>query len=497
MEKQKDIVSTTHSDYNGTAAARELFDDICDGTSAIRENAAKYLPRFPREHDDDYKIRVDAATVLNFTNKTVETMCGLALAKGVKMGEDVPETIKTFAENIDNEGNHIDIFAREAFEESFDGWACILVDTPNTKATDLGDQKAKGLKPYWRLYEAEDVINWDYAVNPVSKKRELSMLVLRESESVATGKFIREQEIRYRAYFLTNGVVSWELYKEVKNDKKETEYILIDSNVYGPKITSIPASFIGEPGDEPPLMDLAYKNLEHAQTYSDYKTIIHKTCVPIMFTTGVDRESFGQIALGASILHMPEKECQVGFAEVQGGSIAASREALQDIETQMATLGLSMLASVNRPKGDVTATEKLLETVKELSGLQVRQDQLKDALERSLQFTAMFSNQETGGSVTLADLTKQTLSPQEIQTLSTMVADGTLSLESFLFTLEKNDLLPEDVDAQEELKRIEKEDRELTPVLNAMRMPNDKTQTAEQTQGANGDQFNGGGQVGG
>ena len=497
MEQKKDIVATYHEAYIESEPARQVFDDICDGTSAIREKASVYLPQFPLEHADDYKARVASATVLNVTKKTVDTMCGLALAGGVKLGEDVPASFSAIIENVDNQGNHLDVFARNAFEESFDGWACIVVDSPNTTAGDLGERQAKGLKPYWRLYEAEDVINWDYAINPTNKAMELCLLVLRECESVPAGKFLRSKQIRYRAFFLTNGVVSWELYEEVKNEKKETEYILIDNGMYGPKITSIPAAFIGEPGDEPPLIDLAYMNVKHVQKTSDYDTIIHKTCVPIPYTTGIDAAEFGKVTqVGSSMFHLPDVACKMGFAEVSGNSIEKARQDLQDIEGQMATLGLSMLASTHRPKGDVTATEKLLETVKELSGLQSRQQQLKDAIELALQYTARFANEKQGGSVTLADLSKQTLSPQDIQILSTMVADGTLSLQSFLFTLEKNELLPEDVDAAKELERIKGEERDLTPVLNARRMPNESSQTQETPVPADG-QPGGGGQVGG
>lgn len=489
MEKKKDIVANTHDAYNASKPARELFDDICDGTSAIRAKCGSYLPKFPLEHEDDYAARVASATVLNVTKKTVDTMVGLALSGGVQIGDNVPASFTEMIENIDNRGNHLDVFARDAFEESFDGWACIVVDTPSTAAADLGERKAKGLKPYWRLYEAEDVINWDYVINATNKAVELCLLVLRECERVPVGKFSHKEQVRYRAFFLTDGVVTWELYEEVKKGKGETVYILIDNGQYGPRITSIPAAFIGEPGDEPPLMDLAYMNVKHTQKTSDYDTIIHKTCVPIPYTTGIDAEEFGKVTqVGSSMFHLPAADCKMAFAEVSGHSIDKARQDLQDIEGQMATLGLSMLAAANKPSGSPTATEKLLETVKELSELQSRQQQLKDAIELALQYTAMFMNEKQGGSVSLVDLSKQTLSPQDVQILSTMVADGTLSLESFLFTLEKNDLLPEDVNAQKELERIKGEERDLTPVLNARRMPNDTSQETQSPQESAGAQ---------
>ena len=466
--EQKDDCTIQHEDYIETAPLRETFEDVCDGTAALRAKHAQYLPKFPLEHADDYAARWNAATMLNITDKTVETMCGLALQKGVMLNEDVPEAIKALSENIDNKGNHLDVFARDLFEESFDGWAAVLVDSPEKKAGDLGEQRALGLRPYWRMYKAEDVTNWAYEIDPISKRMRLSLVVFRECFKRPDGRYKRVEVTRYRTFFLENGEVYWRLDEVVKEkDGKET-IIEITPDTLMPKLTKIPVAFVGEPGDEPPLMDLAFTNLKHAQKTSDYDTIIHKTCVPIPYTTGVSAADFGKLTqVGSTMYHLPTEGCSMGFAEVQGGSIEKARQDLQDVEVQMATLGLAMLAQTHKPKGDVTATETLISSIKELSGLQARQSQLKDCIEACLGFTAELMNQKDGGSVTLADLSQHTLTPQQIQIISTMVADGTYSLESFTWILERNDLLPEDVTATVELDRITKEMSTITPVRNA------------------------------
>lgn len=488
MEQKKDIVTLEHPDYTATAPMREVFEDVCDGTSALRAKHKTYLPQFPLEHDEDYKARWMSSTLLNVTQKTVETMCGLVFQKDITLGDDVPQKIIDIAENIDNQGNHLNIFCRNVFEESFDGWAAILVDSPATVASDLADQKTKGLRPYWRMYEACDVINWDYQVNPVNHKNELSLVVFRECSTVPAGRYLRNEVTRYRTFFLENGSVYYRVDEEQTDDKtKEKKIVEIVPDTRLDAVKAIPVAFVGEPGDEPVLMDLAYTNLKFAQKESDLDNIVHMTCVPLKYSVGISAEEFGKVAIsGATMFHLGTNPgAAINIVEVTGASIDKARQRLEDFKADMAMLGLAMLASNRRANANVTATEKLLDTIKETSTLQVRAIQLKDAIEAALGFTAQYFNlgDVGGGSITLgATWSEMMLSPQEIQVLATLVADGALSLESFLFRLEKGDFLPEDVTAADELKRIEAEAKAATPLRLAAKMPNG------QQGGVNGDQ---------
>lgn len=475
MDEKKDIVTLTHAEYDATAELRTVFDDVCDGTTALRAAHVKYLPQFPLEHADDYAARWRASTCLNVTQKTVETMCGLVFQKDITLGDDVPPELVDLCENIDNRGNHLNIFARDLFEDSFDGWSVILVDAPTATAADLGQQRALGLRPYAVAYDACDVINWDYQVNPVSRKTELSLIVLREHDSKQAGRFLREDVTQYRVFYLENGRVFWQLWEEQKDEHGKVVVVQIVDDTAIDKLKQIPCAIVGELGDEPPLMDLAFTNLKYAQKESDYDSILHKTCVPIPYTTGIDASEAGKAISGGLMWHLP-KDATIGFAEVAGASIEKVRENLTDLKGDMAMLGLSMLKSDRRANSDVTATEKMLDTIKETSTLQVRAIQLKDAIEMMLGFMAQYRGLESGGSITLgATWTAMVLSSQEIQTLGALVADGSLSLESFLWTLEKADLLPEDITAEDEMKRITDELKTVRPVINAGNMPNEST----------------------
>jgi hypothetical protein len=484
---ENDKVDIRHADYTKTEPQRTLFSDVCTGTSALRDKAKQYLPKFPLEHPDDYKARCEAATLLNITSKTRDALCGLVFQKDITLGKDVPteiqgtETEAGLSENIDQKGNHLNVFARDLFEDSFDGWAFLLVDAPTAKATDKGQEKSMGLRPYWVKYKAEDVINWDYRVNPISKKTELSLVVLRERKNESDGMmFARKLVTYYRVFHLKeneNGVY-WQLWKEkTEADGKTIKLELVTNDTLLDNHTEIPGSFVRCPGDAPPLIDLGYKNVEHAQTYSDYKWVLHLTCVPIPYTSGANITDNEKDQIGGKMWHLPEGG-KVDFAEVKGTAIDKSESCLENIKKEMGQLGLAMLAG-QPVKGDVTATETMLDSIQETSALQVQATQLKDCLERALGFTAIYLGKKAdeGGSVELGcSWTQLALTTEELTAMSGLVDAGQYSLESMLWYLEKTSKLPPDITAAKEMERIKKElkDQSLVrPIIDAKEMPNE------------------------
>ena len=358
MEKQKDIISAKHPEYEEARCQREIFSDVCEGTAKMREKGKKYLEPFPAENDSDYEYRRKVATLFNFTKKTVDVMTGLVFKSEIELQSDVNSQIKTLWENIDNKGTHGDVFCRELFEDSFEGFAVILVDAPNMQVADLESEINLGLRPYWISYDADCVINGDYRINPISKKKELQFIVFREeTRERINSRFVFEEVIRYRHFFLadsfdqlTNSLqttVNWELWREVKNDKGEIEYVLEQSGIL-PRLSQIPVAIVGELYEEPLLMDIAYKNIEHYQTYSDYKNTIHKTCVPMLTIAGEDAKTASTKVVGASVALASENtDFKVGFAEVKGEGIPNTRQSLIDNREEMALIEIAEISSLN------------------------------------------------------------------------------------------------------------------------------------------------------
>lgn len=437
INEQKDTVATKHASYDGLEAQRQIVEDLEGGAIVLRSGSKRttYLPQFPAESSDSYKVRCDTATLVNLYQKTKDVMVGLTFQGQpkaapvadpsepgappdledadeqsiVKLGDDVPPAIVELCENIDNAGTHLDVFAREVFEEYFDGFAVIIADSPNATASDLGQQKAMGLRPYLKYYEASDVINWRYQVNPVSKAKELCMLVLRECSDEAAGVFVVESVTRYRAFFWDNGVCRWQLWREVKDEKSGEKTYVIEQEGVIEKVSAIPAAVVGELGEAPPLMDIALKTVEHFQTYSDYKSIIHKTCVPMPYAKGLATDAGQTIIISPDKLTVLGTDGELGYCEPAGTSIEAVRQSLLDIREDVALVGLQMLASENQGV-NLTATEALLDNVGETATLRVMAREMQDELETAFGFLAemMGLGKDKGGSVTIGTAWSQT-----------------------------------------------------------------------------------------
>lgn len=483
MEDKKDKVDNQHPKYEATATARQTYIDVLSGTEAMRSES--YLFKMPKEDNTDYAYRQKQARLQNLTAKTLETLCGLVFEKDITLGDDVPPEIEKLWENIDNKGTHGNVFCRDIFEDSFDGWACILVDTPTAKANDLGEQKALGIRPYWVAYDACDVINWDYAVNEISRKTELSLIVFRECKTVKKGMFLREDVTQYRVFYLENGKVYWQLWEEQKGeDGKAKTLVQIQPDTLIEKMKAIPVAVVGELGDKPPLIDIAYANIDLLNSYSDHKNNIHQCNFPVKVATGVQKEDLPSSIGPNTLILSGNADAKFSILEPSGTSIKDSREFLQDIKADIASMGLAMLAGKTQ-KGDVTATERMLDSIQETSALQVRATQLKDAIELALSFTAQYLGKDDGGSIEMGATWQQmVLSPQELTALSGLVDAGQMSLESFLWHLQRSEKLPPDVDVDEEMKRIDKEMKEnagVKPVINAIRQPNENAQNTPPT----------------
>jgi hypothetical protein len=402
MTEEKDSVGSPHPDYWQIYQRREIYSDVCSGTLTLRAKHKKYLPQFPAETEDDYTFRWQTASLFNLTQKTRNMMTGLVFKETIRLESDVASDLVELWEDIDNAGTHGDVFCQRLFEDSFEGYSIILVDAPVMTAQSRADQKQLGLRPYWVQYKADDVWNWQWQINPVSKRKELSLIVLKEVTMESAGEFQSENVIRFRVFRLVDGLVTWSLVREQQSsDGSQIEYVEEGAGVL-PQLTQIPIAVVSELGNDPFLLDITLKNIEHFQTYSDYKTLIHKTCVPIPVGKGVELAGSEKIVVGGSTMVLTSADGGFGFAEVSGSSLEVVRQSLQDNRDDIALMGLTLLAD-KTSKVDMTATEALLNNVAETSELRMFARQLQDAIELALGHTAEYLQlpREQGGSVKL------------------------------------------------------------------------------------------------
>jgi hypothetical protein len=382
MDKTRDIISNHNPVYDLLQPKRVKIADLRAGTESVRSKGKLYLPQYPAELDSTYTARLATATLFNLYAKTENVMTGLVFQK--EIGTDgVATQILPLLENIDNKGNHLNIFARQAFEKSFDGAAIILVDAPPIIADNLETETLLGLRPYMVLYCQADVINWQYRINAISNRLELMMIVFRELTEEPSGRFTVSTVVRYRHYFLNeSNQVTWEIWREIRNERAEIDYVLEATGIIE-KLTALPVAIVGALDHEPPLLDLANLNLKHYQKESNFDNLEWQAAVPLFYTKGYEGEE--NLVVSADVHYKIPVEGAIGWAQIDSSGFESMRESLKFLTEQMSLLGLAMLAD-KTASVDLTATEALLSNIGETAELRVMAEQLKDALERALGF---------------------------------------------------------------------------------------------------------------
>ena len=83
------------------AMAREwpAIDALMGGTSAMRAAGRTFLPQQPREDSEDYRYRLDCATLFPAFARTVGVMAGKPFSKQVQLAKDVPARLVQLAED--------------------------------------------------------------------------------------------------------------------------------------------------------------------------------------------------------------------------------------------------------------------------------------------------------------------------------------------------------------------------------------------------------------
>lgn len=462
-------------DYRDQTLRWQVVHDARGATEAMRTKAMMYLPRFEAETVADWNARI----VMTFANDhyatTLAEHTGLVFSQPLKLGKDVPTAIKDLTEDIDGEGNHIDVFAQSALETALHLGHCVLyTDYPNAAniKTRKDERRAK-VRPYVTLYKASDVLSWRTAV--VGGCVVVVQIVFRETNVEPSGTFGVEQCVTYREItqevFVDEftgratglGAITWQTYQKDKNTDgtvADTFHVTGAGPVDGPEKIPVRIVYGGERVgvlySKPHLYGLALSNIKETQVESDYAAVMHKCNVPTPIFIGRQPSSGGDgVQMGVGI-DLP-LGASAAMLEPTGAALNATRLRLEDIRAQMRRQG----ATSGDESGKVmTATEAAIYAKQRNAKLSKASRSLQDALEGVLADMAAFMGLSTSGSVKSGgsvDVNKnfsgQQIDPALLTVYVNAYAAGALPLDALLYALEKGQL-PEDFSATDSALKL-------------------------------------------
>ena len=438
-------------DYKCLAYAEQEADlaivrDCYVGTKAVRLKSTTYLPQFPAEDNDSYVARLNQSVFFNAFKRTIQGLTGLVFRKNLTLGEDVDAVMRSHLENVDNQGTHIDVFAKNLLEAGLrDGHTYVFVDMPKTDGvTNLAQERAAAIRPYWVHYLKDQVINWQ--TQEVNGQVILTQVTIEECRIDVVGRF-EEREVRQYRVLVPGGYFLYEVEEGRKGEAPKV--IEIESGTTSLDYIPLFAFYADKQGyfcSMPPLLDLANENLRHYRLRSDLDNIMHVCNVPILAAMGRPNAE-EPLTISKSVVDLPI-EGDLKYTEHSGAAIGAAQAELEKSLSMMASLGL-MLLSDQQDKPAQTATESSYKNQSELSTLSGVARSLQDTLEAALAAHADYINAQPGSIEVNKDFGIFTLSPQLLQTLSAMEIENQYKLEWVWDLMERGGMMPPGVEGKE------------------------------------------------
>lgn len=440
------------------SAGNAVIAALLGGTNAMRAAGKAYLPQWPQESEESYKLRLQSSTLLPVMRETIGQMVGRVFFKDVDT-DKVSGSLKPLLDNVDLQNNNLSVFCSAWFADALAfGSSYVLVDFPSAEGNrTLADDKAQGLRPYAVLIRNADVLGWRSELRngvPVC-----TQFRYQQSIVVPDGDF-GEKTIE-QVNVLEPGLVrryrkddngAWALHEEnlMQRGGNPLDYVPVVELV--PEKTGF---FIGRP----PLLELAHLNVKHWQSQSDQDNIVHYVRVPLLAYSG--EEDVASVAAAAGNMITLGKDGVLQYVEHSGAAIAAGVNALEKLEADMQAAGAKLLT---RTKLALTDSQARDEQGKEISLLRHYANLLEDAIGRLLDMMGRWAGIEDAGAVEISGNIDADYNPvTSLDVLLKMNTAGAISDQTLFDEAKRRGVVSDIADWATEKERLKQEAESAEP----------------------------------
>jgi hypothetical protein len=422
---------------------------VTRGTNYIRDLSETYLPQEPREDDDAYETRVARSVLSPYTSRLLETAAGAILRKPIHIEGD-PYWLE-LAENIDGLGSSINEYARRALVSSLTyGHSAILVDYPAaTDALNLAEERAMGRRPYFVHVDAPQIWGW----RKESGTNRLLQVRIHDYDVRPLNEFGEEQIEQMRVIYPGR----YDLYtlgQEVVEFSETGDYSL-------PEIPLVPiySNRRGLLVSQPPLLDIANLNITHYQRQADLIHALHIAAMPTLVLEGWD-DTTGSASMGVNYAIAMQPGNKAYYVQADATSFDAQMNELQSLEQQMSTLGVTKL--FGQKFVAESAEAKRIDQAQSNSVLSIISQELESALNQAFAFAAQYVGLEPPEITIDRDFDFYRLIGQDIAVLTQLNQLGKISDSLLLEILRRGEILPDNINIEDEEEAAGKPALELT-----------------------------------
>lgn len=441
-----------------------LTDDLIDGAEAVKMNDA-YLPRFPNENSDTYKLRSCLTKYTNIYGDIVEGLSSKPFEEEVQLvvakDESLPQAITDFIEDVDGASNNLTVFAGGTFFSGINSaihW--IFVDYPQVDpklVRTVADAKAQSIRPFWSHVLGRNVLD-------------ARSEVVGGSEQLKYVKIFEPGEPNHVRIFERVGtVVTWELWHETDkvDPVTQSKYRLLNGGTLS--ISRIPmVPFITGRRDgrtfkvRPPMRAAADLQIELYQQESGLKYIKNLAAYPMLAANGLNPATGPdgkplplEIGPMRVLYGKPDNMGNHGSWEILEPGAQSMTFLAKDIDTTTQNLRELGRQPLTAQSGNLTVITTAVAAGKAASAVGAWALLLKDTLENALVITAEWLGVQYDPQVNVyTEFDNFAENDTDKATLLEMRKNGDLSQETLWHEMKRRGVLHPEFDKSEENERI-------------------------------------------
>ena len=432
----------------------EIMKAVSLGTEYLRENSQAFLPLEPREDYEAYLSRVNRAVFSPYAQRLIRAATGLILRKPITIVGD-PYWTDVFVKDVDGCGSDLDEYARRNLICALTyGHSHTLVDFPApTGAISLAEERDQNRRPYWIEIDPANVYGWrlDREVN----YGKLIQVRIAEKAVVPDGEFGEKvyDQIRviepgkYRIYRRKESTK--DMYTENEefagnfdSPANETDYEIVGSGGFSLGEIPLVTVYAGKTDtltSKPPLLDIAYLNLTHFQRQADLIHSLHVASQPLLVMEGWDDQT-KDMSISVNYAMATQPGNKVYYVEPAASAFEAQAAEIQELQLQMATLGISTLSQQKFVAESADA--RRLDRVDTNSMLSMVSLDLEQKMQKAFNLSANYLGIEPPEVKISRDFDIDRLIGQDITALTSLFDQQVIDREEFRDILVQGEVLP-------------------------------------------------------
>lgn len=439
-----------------------MLDTVMAGEQAVKLAGEIYLPKLSGQDDTEYKKYKSRGTFYNATSRTSTGFHGAIMRKKPTV-EGIPDNFDPYLKSFTKDGKSFNVFVSLLVKDVIDlGFCGAMADM----------LMGASPKPYVSLYHPLDIINT--AVDIVDGREKLVWITLAEVayEKKADDPYEFNIIDLVREYLLIDGQVVVRLWKKDQEDDSWYRVQMLNSagelvdelypvRVGGKGLDEIPFVFFGAVSNsrippKPPLLDVANLNIKHWQLNVDYYHGLHFCALPTPWLAGFPKDTVVYIGPEKALV-TTDADAKCGYLEFTGQGLRAVKDALNDLEKNMAVVGSRVLEEQKR-QTEAAETARLRSSG-DTATLSTIVSSVEEGTKQLLKYFGYWLGTPVENPVVKlnTDFVSAKLGSDEVIALLHAIQAGVISQDSFLYQLKQGEILPPDRTIEEEKALIEKD----------------------------------------